>query len=191
MIIDIAFVVFLLLAFSNGYKKGIIHSIFSVLALLIGLFAALKFGNDLAQFIHSDLGWHSSVVPLLSFLLVFILACMLVAALSKAIEKFLDLILLGFFNKLAGGLLWLVIVTLVFSTFLFFINQMNLISMEQKNASHVYYTIQPLAPFVINFVAGLLPFLEGLFESFESMFEEITDKDRRSVLFENTHLLTG
>ena len=88
--------------------------------------------------------------------------------------------MLGFFNKLAGGLLWLVIITLVFSTLLFFVNQMNLISIEQKNESQVYNVIQPLAPIVIDFISGFLPFLESLFDSFEKMFEQITEEERKT-----------
>ena len=51
MIIDIIFAIVLLLAFIHGYKKGIIHSIVSLIALVIGIMAAVRLSELAAVYL--------------------------------------------------------------------------------------------------------------------------------------------
>ena len=72
MIIDIIFAIVLLLAFIHGYKKGIIHSIVSLIALVIGIMAAVRLSELAAVYLDRWFNIASRYLPLISFILVFI-----------------------------------------------------------------------------------------------------------------------
>jgi len=182
MVIDILFALFLVAGFISGYRKGIVHSIFAVLALFFGLMVALRFSHDLAVVLYEWFNTGSALIPFIAFLLLFIGVCIVLRVLSWLVEKVLNLVFLGFFNQLAGGILWLVIMTLIFSTVLWFFNQMNFISPEVKAGSFTYNYLITLAPLVIDFTGDLMPFIEGIFDAFENLFEEQARKDSRVVM---------
>ncbi len=56
MIIDIAFALLMVLAIFKGLRKGLILGIFSLLAFLIGLAAALKLSAVVAVYLNDKAG---------------------------------------------------------------------------------------------------------------------------------------
>ena len=73
MIIDIAFIVVLIIAIFKGLSKGFIVGIFSLVAFIIGLAAALKFSAVVAAYLQGKGMEATKWLPVLSFFLVFII----------------------------------------------------------------------------------------------------------------------
>src|SRR5205823_2443219 len=143
MIIDIAFAIILVLAIFKGLSKGFIIGIFSLVAFVIGLAAALKLSAVVAGWLENKVTGFTRWLPLLSFILVFIAVILLVNLLARMIKKTFQLAMLGWLDKLGGMVLYIVIYTIVFSIFLFFAERLNLISQETIAGSATYSYVSP------------------------------------------------
>ena len=112
--IDIIFFILILLAVYKGYRQGFIVSLFSIIALMVGLAAAMKLSAVTAGYLEGSINVSARWLPILSFVLVFLLAVFIVRLGAKAIEKTIELAMLGWINRLAGIILYFVLYTCVF-----------------------------------------------------------------------------
>ena len=120
MLIDIIFILVLIMAVFNGLSKGFVLGIFSFLAFIIGLAAALKLSVVVARYLEHSVIAATKWLPLISFILVLIVVMILVGLLARLIKKTLQFALLGWLDRLGGVILYLVLYTIVFSIFLFY-----------------------------------------------------------------------
>src|SRR5689334_15249236 len=105
MLIDILFGIVLALALLKGFKQGLIVGIFSLLAIIIGLAAALKLSAFVASRIGNTVKVSEQWLPFISFVVVFIVVVLLVRLGARIIEKSVQLVMLGWVNRLAGMIL--------------------------------------------------------------------------------------
>ncbi len=173
--IDVVFLILMALAIYKGYSKGFIIAIFSILGFIIALAAALKLSSTIALKLseHSNFGkW----LPPLSFLLVFIAAAFCIKLLGNVIQKLVETILLGWANRIAGVLLYALLYSIIFSIFIFYAVQLNLLQISAMNASIVYPYLQPLGPKVIEGLGTIIPWFKNMFASLENFFGKFATK---------------
>ena len=105
MLIDILFIICMVFALFKGYRNGLIVAVFSLVAIIVGLAAAMK----LSVYVAKQLGEYTSVsqswLPFISFALVMIVVVILIRLGATALQKMAELLLLGWLNKLAGVVL--------------------------------------------------------------------------------------
>src|SRR5688572_17876490 len=130
MLIDIIFAVILVLAVIKGYQRGLIVGLFSIVAIIIGIAAAMKLSAVVAGYIGRAVKVSEEWLPVISFIAVFIVVILLIRLGAKAIERTVEVAMLGWVNKLGGIILYAAIYTLVFSVLLFYAEQMHLIKPE-------------------------------------------------------------
>src|SRR5580693_6609015 len=105
--IDIFFYIILVFAIIRGWRKGLILALFSLVCGLAGLAAAVKLSAVAATFMKSDLHMTTRWIPVIAFILVFILVIIIVRWAGRLLEKLIKLVLLEWLNKLGGILLFL------------------------------------------------------------------------------------
>jgi membrane protein required for colicin V production len=176
MIIDIAFFIVLLLAIFKGLRKGFILGIFSLLAFIIGLAAALKLSAVVAAYLQKNVVGASKWLPVLSFLLVFIGVILLVGLGARLIKRTIDFAMLGWLDRLGGMVLYIIIYTIVFSVLLFFGEKLHFLKPEVIANSVVYKNVVPWGPKVIDNIGNIIPFFKGMFIELENFFESISKK---------------
>ncbi len=120
MIIDLAFIIVMILALFKGMRKGFILGVFSLLAFIIGLAAALKFSALVAIYLQEKGMVATKWLPVLSFFLVFILVILLVGLGARLIKKTFQFAMLGWLNSLLGMFLYMIIYIIILSVILFF-----------------------------------------------------------------------
>jgi len=173
MLIDILFIICMVFALFKGYRNGFIVAVFSLVAIIVGLAAAMK----LSVYVAKQLGEHTSVsqswLPFISFALVMIAVVILIRLGATAIQKIAELVLLGWLNKLAGIVLYAVLYMLVLSVLLFFAEKLHLLGPDTIAASKVYGFIQPWGPKIIDGMGQLIPLFSDMFESLSSFFESV------------------
>lgn len=167
---DLLYFIVLVLAAWNGYKKGLVLGIFSLVAVVIGLAAAMKLSVVVATYVDRAVKISEEWLPIISFLVVFILVIILIRLGAKAIEKGLQFAMLGWLNKLGGILLFAVIYTIVFSILLFYAEQVGLASPEKLKSSLTYSFVQPWGPKVINGLGEIIPWFKDMFEELKDFF---------------------
>lgn len=176
MIIDIAFIVIMILAIFKGLNKGFIIGIFSLLAFVIGLAAAIKLSVIVAAYLSKNVTSATKWLPFISFLLVFIVVILLVSLGARLIKKTIDLAMLGWLDGLAGIVLYIIIYTIIFSVILFFAEKVLVLKPNVIERSVVYKYVSPWGPKVINNLGNIIPFFKDMFRQLEIFFESLAQK---------------
>jgi membrane protein required for colicin V production len=176
MIIDIVFFITMILALFKGLRKGFVLGIFSLLAFIIGLAAALKLSAIVAGYLQTNVVASSKWLPAISFFLVFIVVILLVGLGARLIKKTIDLAMLGWLDRLGGMVLYIVIYTIIFSIILFFAEKLLVLKPEVIADSVVYKYVMPWGPKVINNLGNIIPIFKDIFVQLESFFESIAKK---------------
>ena len=102
--LDILFIIPLIIGAWRGFKKGFIIEIFTLLALLVGIYAGIHFSDMMAVILRDNLGFTSKYMPAISFTITFLLVGAMVFFAGKMIEKAIKVVALGTINKFAGML---------------------------------------------------------------------------------------
>ena len=155
-LLDIIILIPLLLFAWQGYRKGFIIEISTLIALLLGIYFALYFsdyaGSLLTQYFEID----EKYLAIVSFIVTFIVVVIAVIAVGKIVQKFIDLLLLGFLNKLAGAVFGVLKGALLVSILLVIINYFDsgesLIKKEQKQQSVLYQPVASFAPWLYSWL---------------------------------------
>ena len=173
MIIDIIVVALIVMAVFKGLRNGFVLAVFSFLAFMIGLAAAVKLSALVADYLGSNTNISGRWLPVLAFVIVLLGVVLLVRLGAKAIEGALRLVMLGWLNKLGGALLYIALYLLVFSVILFYAQQLQIIKPETAAVSVTYPLIYPLAPEVIGSIGTIIPFFKDMFTELEAFFDRL------------------
>jgi membrane protein required for colicin V production len=170
LIIDIFFLVFLLAAIIKGLRNGLIVAVFSLLALILGLAAAIKLSALVARHLSGSVHVSSKWLPVLSFIIVFLAVVFLVRQAEKVLRSVIKFALLGWIDKLSGVILYGIVYFAVFSVILFYCTKAQVFSNGVFASSKTYGIIEPYGPYVIGKVADLIPFFKNMFAELEDFF---------------------
>ena len=173
MVLDIIFAVILILAIIKGFRRGLIVGLFSFLAIIIGLAAAIKLSAVVAAYIGKAIKISEAWLPVISFAVVFILVVLLVRLGANLIQKTVEIAMLGWINRLGGIIFYLAIYVIVYSVILFYADQIKILREEAAQESVTYSWIRPLGPKVIDGVGYVAPFFRGMFTDLKAFFEGV------------------
>jgi membrane protein required for colicin V production len=173
MLIDLLFAVIIILAILKGYQRGLVVGLFSLVAVVIGLAAAIKLSAVAAVYIGTSVNIPGGWLPVISFIVVFLLVVLLIRLGANALEKIIEVALLGWVNKLGGIILYTVIYILIFSVLLFYAEQIKLLQPATIEQSVTYSFVQPWGPKAINGVGAIIPIFKDMFAELESFFEGV------------------
>ena len=172
MLLDIIFLLFVITGFISGFRRGLIRSVFGVIALFFGMLLALKYSYLLSEYLWRQDMVQSKYMPLLSFFLIFFAVIVVVNLISLLIEKTASVLFLGAINKIIGGILWAAFMTLLFSTVLWYLDQMHFIDAALKERSRAFPYLITLSPLLIDLLAQALPYFKGMFDMLENFFRQ-------------------
>jgi membrane protein required for colicin V production len=177
MIIDIAFVLVMILAIFKGFSKGLIIGIFSLLAFIIGLAAALKLSVVVGEYLKHSAGSFAKWLPLISFTLVFIAVVLLVKLLARFLKKAIRFAMLGWMDTLGGMVLYITLYTIIFSIFLFFAARLSIIQSITILDSKLYPYIAPWGPKVMDNLGKIVPVFKDMFTQLQNFFGNVAKKN--------------
>lgn len=173
MWIDIVFVIALIIAVVKGAMRGIVMALFSLAGWFIGLAAALKLSAVVAVYLQEHTDINARWLPLVAFVLVFVIAVLLVQWAGKAVENLFDFTLLGWVNRLGGALLYTGMYALLGSILLFYADKMDLISPETLSSSRAYALTAGIAPALIEGLGTVIPAFKNTFHELQTFFDKV------------------
>ena len=176
MLIDLIFAVLLVIAIIKGYQKGLIVALFSVIAFIIGLAAALKLSAVAAVYLKDSVNISAKWLPLLAFVIVFFIVILLVRLGGKLIEKAFQVVLLGWLNRIGGIVLYATLYIIIFSIFLFYAEKLQLVQSAVIQSSQTYKFLQPWGPIVMDNFGKVIPLFKDMFTELESFFTSVSNK---------------
>src|SRR5688572_27796179 len=155
MLIDIIAFSLLLLAIFKGLSKGLIVALFSFLAFIIGLAAALKLSAAMAEYIGSNVEVSQRWLPFIAFIVVFLVVVLLIRLGARLLQAAVQTVMLGWANRLGGVIFYILIYFLIFSILLFYATQLKLIKPATAETSITYCWIAPFGPKVIDILGAV------------------------------------
>jgi membrane protein required for colicin V production len=176
MFIDTVALVLLVIAVFKGFTKGFIVALFSFLAFIIGLAAALKLSTLAASYIGNAVNISQRWLPVIAFLVVFLIVALAIRLGAKMLEGVVKLAMLGWLNRLGGIILYILIYFFIFSILLFYAQQLHLLKPETIEASVSYPWIQPIAPKIMSIMGAVIPFFKDMFDQLLQFFQNVSGK---------------
>ena len=174
MIIDIIFAIIIVLAVIKGYQRGLIIGVFSLVSIIIGLAAAIKLSAVVAGWIGRSVNISEQWLPVISFAVVFLVVILLVRLGANAIEKTIEVVMLGWVNRLGGIIFYVAMYTIIFSVLLFYAEQTKLITTEAINQSATYSYVQPWGPRAVDGLGRAIPVFKDMFARLEDFFGTVS-----------------
>jgi len=150
MVFDLIFILIFAWAAYKGYTKGFIIEAASLAALVLGIYGSIKLSAGLSAFLISEFNMNPNYIPIISLALIFIVIVLLVHLLAFLLSKLVDLVSLGFINRLFGSIFNIIKYSLIISVFLVILNNINrkalILPEKQMNSSIFYYPLSVLTP---------------------------------------------
>jgi membrane protein required for colicin V production len=175
-VLDIILTIPLLWAVFQGFRRGFVIEIATLIALILGVWGAIHFSHLLADFLRESLGWESRYLPTVAFGIAFIGILLLVILVGKLVTKAVKLVALGIPNRIAGAVFSVAKYALILSALIFLFEALNAkfkwITDEQKKDSVLYPPIEKILP-------SVLPMIEEI--EYKSWFEEKQQEIREAV----------
>ena len=140
--IDIIFAVLLCIALYKGIKNGLFVELASLVALIVGIFVAIKFSYLIKGILETKVSWEPKYIEITAFALTFLIVVVAIHLSAKLLTKIADFAYLGWLNKLAGAvfsclktILALSVVILVFEK----INLNNMLVKQETLDESIFY----------------------------------------------------
>ncbi|MDW3197154.1 MAG: CvpA family protein [Cytophagales bacterium] len=165
--VDIFLLVILVLGAIRGYSKGLIIELFSLIAFFFGLFGAIKFSGPIAAIFFGDSDFY--LIGLVGvFIVLFIALSVVINLIAKLIKKGVDLIFLGWFDNLLGGILGILKWGFLVSMLVLMLKGGGLLLPEKDLAkSRIYPYIEDIGPNAFNALETIFPFFENFIDSID------------------------
>jgi membrane protein required for colicin V production len=151
---DVLILGFVALFIINGFRKGFIISLATLAALILGIYLAVHFSNYVQVLLQNNFHPSKTWLPILSFLITFLVVVFLVLMVARVMEKIVDVVGMGVFNKLAGALLGLVKGVFLASIILFILFSMDKkqkwITAEDRRGSYSMNAVENVFPKIMS-----------------------------------------
>ncbi len=135
---DILFSIILLICTINGFRKGLIKEIARLAGLFISCLVASKYYIQIIPFLE-DYFISEKVIEIISFLTIFFATIIIINLIFLTIQKFFEIIYLGWLNKLLGCLLGFIKGLIVISIIIFCMDVLPNDTMKKiENQSTIY-----------------------------------------------------
>ncbi|MBA5792181.1 MULTISPECIES: CvpA family protein [unclassified Flavobacterium] len=152
IVLDLIIAVLLGYALFKGVQNGLVVSVISLVALLVGIYFSLRFSFFTRDFLIDNTQWNPNTITVAAFFITFVLVLFALYGIGKLVTKMVDSLALGFVNKLAGALFEGVKMILIISVFLNLFQKINfnnlLVSEEKLNESIFYKPVESISKIV-------------------------------------------
>ena len=167
--IDILILVPLGYAAWKGFQHGIIIEVFTLLALLVGIYAGIHFSDFTANFLRDSVDWQSEYLPVVAFTITFLGIGAIVYFAGKVIEQMVKVTNLTPINKVFGIVFGVLKMTYFISVFLVLIESYdekgNFFPQETKDSSMLYHPVLKVSTSTIPALENSTLFIKNALQS--------------------------
>ena len=159
-IVDIALAVMILAGAYGGYKDGFLLSLFSFVAIILGVLGAFKLMGEAMILLGQNYKVDASVLPYLAFALVFVIIVVCVGLMGRIIKAAIQKSLFGIADQVTGALFGIAKAAFMLSVVIWIIDSLNVKLPDELIANS--WLLPAVAGFgkkMTEWIAVLLPFL--------------------------------
>ena len=169
--IDLIIIVLLVFGLARGFIDGFIKELASLLALILGIWGAIKFSSFTAERLADYFDMTGKYVAITSFLITFIIIVIIIHFIGIAIDRLVDTLSLGFLNRLLGLAFGVIKTAIILSVIFVVLNAIDakhhFLPREAIQHSRLYNPIADIAPAIFPIIG------EG---SFDKSFDRLKKK---------------
>lgn len=173
MLLDVFLLITCIVAFYRGWKRGMLWSFCSLIAVLFGVVIGLKLSHVLANFFYMHNLLTSKYTLLICFILIFFSVVYSFRMVISLLETVMEKLTLGWVNNLAGSFLYMFFTVFLFSILCWLANEIHLISPLIKSTSFTYVYIEQVAPATLRFASDHLPACKDLYQEIKATLEKV------------------
>jgi len=166
--LDILIVIPIIYAGYKGFKHGLIIEVFTLLALVVGLYAGIHFSDAVSKWLKETFRWTSEYVPVISFTVTFLAIGAMVYFAGKAIERVVKAINLTPLNKFFGLFFAALKMTYFVSVCIVLIEsydeKSHFFPIEKKESSLLYNSVKKISTTTIPGMSESRIFLQNTFK---------------------------
>ncbi|MFN8240284.1 MAG: CvpA family protein [Bacteroidales bacterium] len=174
--IDIIILIIVGAAMVRGFINGFVRELASLLALILGIWGAIRFSSFTAAKLYDYFDMTGHYVGIIAFIITFMIIVVLIHFVGLIATKIIELASLGFLNRLLGIVFGLFKSVLILSVVLVVLNAIDVrrpfLPKEKIESSLFYNPISDIAPAIFPII-GEGTFKES-FDRFKKKPEEVT-----------------
>ena len=175
--IDFIIIILLVFGLARGFINGFIKELASLLALILGIWGAIKFSAFTAERLYDYFDMTGQYVGIIAFLITFVIIVIVIHFIGLLVDKFVEKISLGVLNSLLGLVFGLFKTALILSVILTVLNAIDskhhFLPKKQIEDSRLYSPIADIAPAIFPLIG------EG---SFDRSFDRLKKKPEGTTI---------
>ncbi|HAW51200.1 MAG TPA: colicin V production protein [Flavobacteriales bacterium] len=123
--LDIIIAIPLLWGAYNGFRKGLIIEVASLIALVAGIYGAIEFSYYISDILAQYVDWSARIMQMASFCLTFLMIVIVVHLIARGIQKIAKLAALGGLNRFLGVVFGILKYLVIVSVLVYLTNSVN------------------------------------------------------------------
>jgi membrane protein required for colicin V production len=140
----------------TGYRKGLIHQLASLAALILGIYIAVKFSKLFAPFVLDHFTTSENTAKVIAFIALFILVVIGILLLGKFLHKTFEDVELGLINKIGGSVFSVAKLVFILSAIMVLL-RLSIIHLHWPNIkdiekSALYKPVEAMAPAIFPYL---------------------------------------
>lgn len=164
-VIDIILIIAFLVGAISGYQKGFLYSLFSLLAVFLGILGGFKLMGIVMVKLSVYYELDEQILPYVAFGIVFLIIVIIVRLLGSLLQSGLERTVLGNADKIAGALLGTLKTIFMASVVLWILDSLSFhIPGHWIKDSGLYEFTANFAPETTNWVGKFVPAFYDLFK---------------------------
>ncbi len=170
--LDIILLIPIIIGAYGGFKKGFIVGVLSLLALVLGVFGGFYFLNWGISILVTDFGLTGKMLPILAFVIIFIGIIISINFIGKLLKKFIQMILLGGIDKMAGALMGAIMWSFMISSLIWVAGVFKIsFPADWEQGSLFLGYVKPMAPALASMLDGVIPAVSDLFDGLGELID--------------------
>ncbi|HUV00169.1 MAG TPA: CvpA family protein [Bacteroidales bacterium] len=173
--IDFIIIILLVFGVARGFTDGLVRELASLLALILGIWGAIKFSAFTAGRLYDYFDMTGQYVGIIAFLITFIVIVIIIHFIGMIVDRFVDAISLGFLNRILGMVFGIFKTALILSVIFVVLNAIDarhpFLPKARIEQSRLYNPIADIAPAIFPII-GEGPF-DHSFDRFKKKPDEI------------------
>jgi len=175
--IDFIIIILLVFGLARGFINGFIKELASLLALILGIWGAIKFSTFTAGRLYDYFDMTGQYVGIIAFLITFVIIVVIIHFIGLLVDKFVEKISLGVLNSLLGLVFGVFKTALILSVIFTVLNAIDakhhFLPRKQIEDSRLYNPIADIAPAIFPIIG------EG---SFDRSFDRLKKKPEGTTI---------
>lgn len=164
---DIFLLLLLALGAYSGYKEGFLMELFSLVAIVLGIFGGFKLMGEGMILLQDHFNADKKVLPYISFIVIFLVIVTVVTLIGRIIKKSIDKSFLGKMDQLMGLILGGFKTLFLVSVLIWIVDSLEVnLKSEWTEGSWLYPFTAQLAPKLASWTGDFIPIFKEIFHQF-------------------------